>query len=181
MFLRPTIEAFDRHLASLGLRFEGVLIGGSALVLVLMGVVSRFTKDVDVLIPTLPEAIANAARDFARQQRQAGNNVIDDWLNNGPVQLSDVLPPGWRERVEPLFQGEALTFAVLDRADLLKSKLFALVDRGIDLEDCIALKPTADELAECLSWLEQQDSNEEWPAHVRDTLAKLGRRLGHGV
>lgn len=179
MIPRPTIEAFDRHLASLGLRFEGVVIGGSALVL--MGVVSRLTKDVDVLIPALPEPIANAARDFAKQQRQAGNNVIDDWLNNGPMQLSDVLPPGWRERVEPLFQGEALTFTVLGRADLLKSKLFALVDRSIDLEDCIALKPTADELAECLPWLEQQDGNEEWPAYVRDTLAKLGRRLGHGV
>lgn len=32
MIPRLTIEAFDRHLASLGLRFEGVVIGGSALV-----------------------------------------------------------------------------------------------------------------------------------------------------
>lgn len=178
MLPRPTIEAFDRHLVGLCLRFEGVIVGGSALVL--MGVVSRNTKDVDVLIPALPQAITNAARDFAKQQRQAGNNVVGDWLNNGPIQLGDVLPAGWRERVEPLFQGEALTFTVLGRADLLKSKLFALVDRNIDLEDCIALKPTADELAECLPWLEQQDGNEEWPAYARDTLAKLGRRLGHG-
>lgn len=179
MFPRPTIEAFDRHLARLGLRFEGVVIGGSALVL--MGVVSRLTRDVEVLAPAVPEAIAAAARDFAKQQRQAGNDIIDDWLNNGPVQLGDVLPAGWRERVEPLFKGEAIVFSTLGRPDLLKSKLFALADRGTDLDDCLALEPMADELAECLPWLEQQDGNELWPAHVRQTVANLGRRLGHGV
>lgn len=31
MLPRPTIEAFDRHLLGLGLRFEAVVIGGSAL------------------------------------------------------------------------------------------------------------------------------------------------------
>jgi hypothetical protein len=30
-------------------------------------------------------------------------------------------------------------------------------------------------------WLEQQDGNEQWPAHVRATVADLARRLGHGV
>ena len=179
MLPRLTIEAFDRHLADLGLRFEGVIIGGSALVL--MGVVSRLTRDVDVLMPTLPEAIANAARDFAGQQRQAGHDIIDDWLNNGPVQLGEVLPAGWRDRVEPLFKGEAIVFNTLGRIDLLMSKLFALADRGSDLEDCLALKPTTEELAECLPWLEQQDANTMWPAHVQQTIAALRRRLDHGV
>ncbi len=175
---RLTIEAFDRYLAGLALRFDGVIIGGSALVL--MGVVSRLTKDLDVLVPALPEVIANAARDFAKQQRQEGKDLVDDWLNNGPAQLGDVLPAGWRERVAPLFKGEALTFSVLGRSDLLKSKLFALADRSLDIEDCLALKPTAEELAECLPWLEQQDGNEMWPKHVQDTLSALARRLGHG-
>lgn len=100
---RSTIEAFDRYLAGLGLRFEGVIVGGSALVL--MGVVSRLTKDVDVLTPTLPEAVAAAARDFAKLERAAGKDLIDDWINNGPAQLGNVLPAGWRERIEPLFKG----------------------------------------------------------------------------
>ena len=42
MLPRPTIEAFDRHLLELGLRFEGVVIGGSALGL--MGIVQRPTR-----------------------------------------------------------------------------------------------------------------------------------------
>lgn len=176
---RLTIEAFDRHLAGLDLRFEAVVIGGSALVL--MGVISRLTRDVDILSPALPEAIVTAARDFARAQRQGGDDLADDWLNNGPMQLGDVLPLGWRERLAPLFEGEALRFKTLGRADLLKSKLFALCDRGTDLEDCIALAPTALELAESVAWLVRQDGNERWPAHVGETLRTLGKRLGHGV
>jgi hypothetical protein len=123
MLPRPTIEAFDRHLLTLGLRFEGVVIGGSALAL--MGVIQRPTRDFDILVPELPPAIASAARDFAKK--------------------------------------------------------FALCDRATDLHDCIALAPTAEELAECVPWLEQQDGNELWPAHVRATAADLARRLGHGV
>lgn len=179
MISQLLIHAFDDHLVRLGLRFEAVVIGGSALML--MGVMSRATKGVDVLAPELPEAITHAAREFAREQRNAGRDLADDWLNNGPIQLGDVLPMGWRQRVVPLFQGQALNFTVLGRDDLLKSKLFALADRAVDIEDCIALAPSAEELAACLPWLEAQDGNEQWPAHVLDTLTKLARRLGHGV
>ena len=136
MLPRPTIEAFDRHLLELGLRFEGVVIGGSALGL--MGIVQRPTRDFDILLPELPATIVAAAHEFAKAQRKAGS-------------------------------------------DLLKSKLFALCDRGTDLADCIALAPTAIELAECMPWLEQQDGNALWPAHVRETVADLTRRLGHGI
>ena len=179
MLPRPTIEAFDRHLLGLGLRFEGVVIGGSALGL--MGVIQRPTRDFDILVPELPRAIASAARDFAKAQRQAGVDLQDDWLNNGPMQLGEVLPAGWRERVQRIFDGQALVLGTLGRFDLLKSKLFALCDRGTDRPDCIALAPTAEELAECMPWLELQDGNELWPAHVRATSDDLARRLGHGV
>lgn len=175
----PTIEAFDRHLARLGLNFEGVVIGGSALGL--MGVIRRPTRDFDILVPELPAEIALAARAFAKAQRDAGGDLIDDWLNNGPMQLGDVLPLGWRERLQRIFEGQVLALNTLGRGDLLKSKLFALCDRGTDLPDCIALAPTAEELAECMPWLEVQDANEQWPDHVRATVADLARRLGHGL
>ncbi len=107
--------------------------------------------------------------------------MADDWLNNGPMQLGDVLPLGWRDRVERIFEGRALVLSTLGRADLLKSKLFALCDRGTDLPDCVALAPTREELQVALPWLELQDGNVDWPAHVRATLDELSRRLGHGV
>ena len=179
MLPRPTIEAFDRYLLGLSLRFEGVVIGGSALAL--MGIVQRPTRDFDILLPELPPAIASAARDFAKAQRTAGIDLLDDWFNNGPMQLGEVLPAGWRERVLRIFEGQVLVLSTLGRSDLLKSKLFALCDRGTDLSDCIALAPTAEDLAECVPWLDVQDGNELWPAHVLATLADLARRLGHGV
>lgn len=179
MLPRPTIEAFDLHLVALQLRFEGVVIGGSALGL--MGVIQRPTRDFDILVPELPVEISAAARDFARAQRMGGVELADDWLNNGPMQLGEVLPPGWRERVERIFEGQALVLSTLGRADLLKSKLFALCDRGTDLPDCVALGPTREELRAALPWLDLQDGNVDWPTHVRATLDELSRRLGHGV
>ena len=94
MLPRPTIEAFDRHLLGLGLHFEAVVIGGSALGL--MGIIERPTRDFDILVPELPQAIVAAAREFSRAQREAGVELFEDWLNNGPKQLGDVLPLGWR-------------------------------------------------------------------------------------
>lgn len=179
MFPRPTIEAFDARLVGLDLRLEAIVIGGSALAL--LGVTSRQTRDFDIIAPELPVTILEVAKAFAQEQRRLGVELIDDWLNNGPMQLGDVLPEGWRLRVVLAFEGKALVLHSLGRADLLKTKLFALCDRGTDLPDCVALAPTAAELAEALPWVAFQDANPDWPAHVAATLADLARRLGHGL
>jgi hypothetical protein len=105
---------------------------------------------------------------------------MDDWLNNGPMQLGEVLPDGWRLRVRVAYEGTAVRLDTLGRSDLLCTKLFALCDRGTDLADCLALAPSAEEIAETLPWVAYQDANVDWPAHVANTLADLQRRLGHG-
>ena len=64
---RELLAAFDRYLAVQGLRFEAVVIGGTALNL--LGVVSRPTKDCDILCPKIPEEIAVASRAFAAKVR----------------------------------------------------------------------------------------------------------------
>jgi hypothetical protein len=176
---RETLEAFDRYLTGRGLRLEAVVIGGAALNL--LGVISRATKDCDILDPPLPSLVIEAARSFAAEARTRGVVLQDDWLNNGPASLVSVLPPGWRERLQSVFSGSSIELRCLGREDLLRSKLFALCDRGFDLGDCLALAPSADELRAILPWLEQQDRNPDWPAHVRATLVDLGGRLGHGV
>ena len=179
MLPRPTIEAFDSHLAALGLRLEAIGIGGSALAL--LGVTTRQTRDFDILAPVLPREIAEAAREFARAQRRLGIDLMDNWLNNGPMQVGDVLPKAWQLRTRPVFEGSAMVLSTLGRADLLKTKLFALCDRGTDLSDCVALAPTAAELADAMIWLADQDTNPGWPAHVKETIADLAQRLVHGV
>jgi hypothetical protein len=176
---RTTLAAFDRYLADRGLALDAVVVGGAALNL--LGVITRQTRDCDILHPPLPDAVVAAARAFAAELTAAGGKLNEDWLNNGPSSLTKLLPAGWELRLQEAFRGQVLVLRSLHRSDLLKSKLFALCDRGLDLQDCIALAPTPAELAEATTWLEPQDLNPGWPAHVRATLADLARRLGHGA
>lgn len=174
-----TLDAFDRYMAANGLRLDAVVVGGAALNL--LGIVARATKDCDILHPALGPDILAAARAFAAETRRGGGILDDDWLNNGPASLAAQLPAGWEGRLQPAFRGRALVLRSLGREDLLRAKLFALCDRGIDLGDCLALGPTSEELVLVRPWLERQDGNPDWPAHVRATLEDLGERLGHGL
>ena len=179
--MKPTevIPLFDSYLADHDLSLEGILVGGAALAL--LGVISRETRDFDLVEPELPEFVKDAAKAFAAELRNRGVILRDDWLNNGPSQLASILPEGWRQHLQIAFQGRALTFWSLGRGELLLSKLFALCDRGQDLGDCLALSPTPAELAVAEPWISVQDLNPDWPAHVHATLADLGRRCGHGL
>lgn len=173
--MKDIIKLFDSFLAERGLRFESVIIGGAALIV--MGLGNRFTRDIDCLDPVIPDAIKQAAQDF-----RAGNPSLrlwENWLNNGPISLADDLPEGWDERLVPIFEGKALTFRTLGRLDLLMTKLFALCDRQQDLGDCVALSPTARELDACLGWLYERDGNPYWPDNVRLSLKKLAKELGY--
>ena len=176
---RQVLEAFDSHLAVTSLRLDAVVIGGTALNL--LGVVSRPTKDCDILHPELAPEVAIAARAFAIVLRKRGEVLQDDWLNNGPASLAATLPSGWQDRVQLVFSGVAIELHCLGRHDLLMSKLFALCDRGIDLADCVALAPKQEELRLVLPWLEHQDGNPGWKDHVRLTFTDLAKRLGHGL
>lgn len=175
---RTTLTAFDRFLATRGFALEAVVVGGAALSL--LGFITRQTRDCDILHPALPPEILAAAAAFAAEVRARGEALKDDWLNNGPSQLAGMLPPGWELRPQEAFRGRVVVLRTLHRSDLLKAKLFALCDRGLDLPDCVALAPTRTELAEAIAWLEPQDLNPHWPEHVRATLGDLARRLGHG-
>jgi len=177
---RETLEAFDAFLEQRGLRLEAVVVGGAALNL--LGVISRVTQDCDILDPELAPEIRAAAAGFAAELRRKGEPLSDDWLNNGPALLARQLPRDWRSHLQPAFTGRVMLLEALGRLDLLRSKLFALCDRGIDIGDCVALAPTANDLAAVLPWLEQQDAHPGWPEHVRATFDDLARKLGrHGV
>ena len=179
MLPETTIAAFDDYLARQEAFFEAIIVGGTALAL--LGVVSRHTKGCDVLHPDIPERINRLARSFAEEQRRAGIPLSDEWFNNGPASLKRDLPEGWAERIQPASAGEALTLHTLGRLDLLRSKLFALCDRGVDLADCVALGPTADEIEMIRPWLELGDANPQWPDHVREVLVDLKERVTDGL
>lgn len=176
-FMRTIFEQFDAFLCRRGLRFEGVVIGGAALTA--GGIVQRATRDVDCLAPPVPEAVKEAARAFVRDRPETGLDA--EWLNNGPADLAEDLPRGWRERTIPLFEGTALRLRTLGRLDLLRTKLFAYCDRQQDFNDCVALAPTAGELAECRPWVEARDGHPGWPGHVAISFRALQERMGHDL
>ena len=70
MDVRETIAGFDLFLFGRDLSLEAVVIGGAALNL--LGVVSRRTKDCDVLDPELPSPVIQTAHDYARDVRKKG-------------------------------------------------------------------------------------------------------------
>ncbi len=167
------IPAFDRFLGGRGLHFSAIAIGGAALAV--LGVISRFTRDLDILDPAIPDAIRKAAIDFAKKQRLA-----EDWLNTGPASLMKDLPPGWRARTQVLYDGTNLKLSTLARIDLIGVKLWAMCDRMRDVDDLVALAPSDAELATTAAWVTPLDANPSWPAHVAANVVALKRRLGRG-
>jgi hypothetical protein len=175
MDARLMIPAFDAYLASRGLGLQATVIGGAALQL--LGIIERPTKDCEVLVPELSTEILAAADDFAVSA--SGGQLAPGWLNNGPASLVRSLPAAWSTRLQSLYVGAALELRTLAREDLLRSKLFALIDRNIDLLDCVALRPTRTELQALLPWLCDQDANADWPRYVRVVLDQLAQELGY--
>ena len=133
------IEAFDTYLEQRNLSFEGVVIGGAALII--LNVISRTTRDMDFLDPIIPENIKLASVEFARTFPKWG--LKDNWFNNGPLSLQRELPEGWQKRLQEIYRGQSLVFQTLGRSDLLKSKLFAYCDRTEpDFQDLLKMKPS---------------------------------------
>jgi hypothetical protein len=180
-----TLVAFDQFLHAEGLSFEAVVIGGAALHG--LGVITRVTEDVDVLVPEVPPVIADAAARFAALPDTEPRE--GSWFNSKSydfVQIPGCMPDGWRERLRPLFRGDALTLDTLGRLDLLCTKLVALMDRATDLGDCIALAPSPEELAAAWPFVAAYEGNPEsresfWIPRARAYYAQLARELGHGV
>lgn len=179
--MRPKeiLESFDVELVSKRITFSGIIIGGAALNL--LGVVSRPTGDCDILSPEIPPEVLKLATEFALECRARGTPLRDDWLNNGPSSLTSLLQKGWSDRLQPAFSGKAINLKCLGREDLLCTKIFAFCDRGTDVDDCIALAPSIDELKNAIEWVILQDANPDWPKHVKNTTDALARRLGHGL
>lgn len=173
------IPQFDAFLAERGLALEGIAVGGAALAL--LGLINRETRDFDLLDPPLAAEVQEASQVFAASIRASGEILGPDWLNNGPAALGALLPDGWKERLQPLYQGKAVRLWTLASQDLLLTKVFALCDRGLDLGDCLAMRPKPEELAWAVAWVAAQDLNPDWPAHVHATLKDLGVRLGHDL
>ncbi len=176
--LRAIGELLERHCQDAAI----VVVGGTALNL--LGIVSRTTRDVDViavgnptegfppstLLPPDPlpqhllDLITRVARDFA---------IPDDWMNSAVGgQWETGLPPGFEQRVSWQRMG-GLWIGLPGRIDLILLKLYAAADdvgpASRHFKDLIALNPTSDELQAATDWIRTQDPSPEF----NDIVAKV--------
>lgn len=172
--MKDVITHFDQFLKKHELSFEAIIIGGAALII--MDVITRATRDVDFLDPEIPQEIKKASVDFAKKYPEY-SLAPESWLNNGPITLIRDLPKGWRNDLQVIFKGSALTLFTLGRLDLLRSKLYACADRDIDYQDCLALSPTKEELLQCKEWVLKGDANPLWPKRVEFIFQKISKDL----
>jgi hypothetical protein len=172
------LKEFDHFLSKRNLKFEGVLIGASALYL--LEVIKRETIDIDILSPDIPVEILKAAEEFRRLKAEQDVKLIEKWFNNGPSSLRDYLLTGWQSRTQAVFQGKSLTIHALSRKDLIATKLLAFCDRDErDLEDLRHLNPSREDLLELEPWVAGYDGNPGWSKHVRGKFENLARLLGY--
>jgi hypothetical protein len=160
---------------------ELVVVGGSALLA--LGLVSRTTRDVDILADVDPVKGLIDPRPISDTLKHAAQKVAEelllpaDWLNTGPAdQIQAGLPEGFAERLTRREYGSRLTVYFPDRTDLIHLKLFAVVDQGAGRHsrDLMALQPSDAEMLRAARWVLSQDASDVFPQIVQTTLKALG-------
>src|SRR5438067_313861 len=114
--LEAALKALDQELAAQGQSRELIACGGG--VLSIMGVISRETRDLDVIAPPLDAVLLECSSNVADSQ-----GLDQGWLNNGPSGFIRDLESGWELRTKVIFQGTFLTVRSLGRRDFLATKL----------------------------------------------------------
>lgn len=173
------------------LEFEGhsiaiVVLGGSAMIL--LGFVSRATKDVDVVAlaaassgktilrrpEPLPDPLARAIKRVAVDM-----GLEPDWMNAAAGGQWDTgLPPGLGERL--IWRDYAgLRVGLVDRQDLVFFKLYAAADHtgpgSVHYQDLLALRPSPSELENAAAWIATQDASEGFTRIVDKVIRSAER------
>jgi hypothetical protein len=181
-WLDEALAALGALLEARGLHSELVLVGGASLLL--RGVITRPTRDVDVLgarsaagevvpLGQLPEQLAAAVADVG-----LAYGLAPDWLNLGPASLLDLgLPDGFAGRLEPRRLGGLVAW-IASPFDLACLKLYAAVDhwpaRDRHLADLEVLAPSSDDLRVAAAWARTHDPSSAFAANLAAVLRTFG-------
>lgn len=151
--LTAALDLLGRTLADRGRSYHVAIVGGSALLLTGEGL--RPTQDVDVVAVasggaalgttwTLPSELCDAASDVAMRL-----GLSPDWLNAGAgAILERRLPDGYERRLRSRVY-DGLVVSVLSRPDLVRLKVLAAIDEGVDSRHMHDLRRMAATRAEC--------------------------------
>jgi len=163
-----------------------VVCGGSALIAT--DLVTRTTKDIDILGQVVPEGIVplNELPEIIRELSEAiaeELNFPKDWFNTGPSSMLNVklpnygLPDGFKNRLIEHQYGSKLTIFFISRIDQIFFKTYAAVDKGgptYHSEDLLKLKPTSEEILQAAKWSMSQDPSHPFKISLIQMLESLG-------
>lgn len=180
--LEGALAALGDVLAYRSETYEIVLVGGGDLVL--RGIISRSTKDADIVgqrlsdgqimaLHRLPDALARAVSEVAD-----AHDLAPDWLNVGPESLLDLgLPAGFEDRLTARHYG-GLTVWLAGVYDLICFKLYAAADhwpsRDRHLDDLRVLRPTEADLLSAARWSMTHDPSPAFRSQLAAVLAHMG-------
>lgn len=184
-------EGLDKAFEALAIRLREndaapvsiVVCGGAALILTQL--VSRTTRDVDIVALESPEGLCSPEPlpgDLLCAAREAAEDMAlpENWLNNGPscgegglFQMG--LPRGLESRMSCRHYGPLLKVHLIGRLDQIHFKLYAAADRGgYHIEDLLALEPEPEEIKAAALWAMSHDVSREFSEILKAMLRKIG-------
>ena len=170
--LQRALSLLDSELSKKKVNCQITICGGAALIL--MGVVSRETIDIDIVSKEIPIEILEAAKIVAKKL-----NYPLGWLNNKVSPIVERLPADWQDHLIVVYTGKAITITSISRQDLINSKLHAAIERRtVDYADLIGLKPIVSELEIASQYALNQASNENYELWVSGYIRQLKADLG---
>lgn len=148
------------------------ICGGASLYL--QGIVTRTTRDIDIVGAEIDSVLTEAALLVAKDL-----GLRPDWLNSEPKGLARDMRQGWEERIFLLHSDTHLKVYSISREDMIFAKFYAYCDRQKDIDDLVALKLKEYEIQNALDFTKTKDAHVLWPKHCVDMASKLKKRLGY--
>ena len=164
-------EELDKALQNAGEKREFTIFGSGALMA--LDILSRETVDIDMVDPAIDTTLQLLSGDVGK------NFGLDfGWLNSAGQIYSKNFPVGWKGRTRTTYKGKCLIVKVLERSDLIATKLNAACQRGVrDIEDLVELTPSPGEIEKAKKWVLTCEEAKTWPEHVENTIDELKKNL----
>jgi hypothetical protein len=172
MNIKDSLQLLNLYLKKKNIKRSFIICGGASLII--QGLVSRTTKDIDIVAPPIDKALSEAADSVASDL-----GLNSHWLNCGPDSLINNLAKGWKDRIIEVFRSSNLTVFSISREDLIFSKFWALCDRQKDKNDLILLNPSKEELNNAVIQTISCDGNPSWPEWVEKQAKLIKKDLGY--
>jgi hypothetical protein len=166
MNILSILDILEAKLSHHAKELDLTICGGAAIHL--LGYSNRPTKDIDVIVPIIPESLDTLIQEVATE-----HHLANDWLNNGPQALIHDLEHGWEQRTLLLYEEGNLRIRVLARQDLIFTKLYAMCDRREDIQDLLSMKVTEEELKKAGDLVKSKDGHPDWPTWVDVCIAEV--------